>query len=272
MVGKLLTPHEFSKAVDESGHKGLIEVYPGMLYSEEQQHKMIQFVVGSGEIRQVIKIDKEFSAVKGQCKEDDNIEADSIIRLPSGFYVTDSKVLIGRKSHTYVYELDGVAYTVVNDTPQTDFGEGFGFKPRIVMGNLFQDTRNLYDVLLFGPDVERYLAKEGAELFTSSSYLSVTSINKKGTLDDLIEVTGTSNSEDAIGVAVWHVEQAELENDRLDRSPVLAQFKSVLNQCESGELQFKTLTQTENFLKQKYNFTTRQANVFGQEIMKQLIE
>ncbi|WP_243976284.1 hypothetical protein [Vibrio natriegens] len=269
----LLTPHEFAKTVFESGHKGLTSVYPDMLYSAEQQLKLIQFVVETGEIRQVVKIEKEFSAVEGHCTDNDNIEADSIIRLPAGDYVTDSKVLIGRGSHRYVYGLDEVAYTVVNDTPRTDFREGFGFKPRIVMGEIIRDKLNLYDVLLFCRDAERYLAKLKAESSTNSFCFPMgpsTGIDRKGTLDDLIEVTGTSNSEDAIGVAIWHVEQAELENQRQDKSPVFAQFKSVLSQCENGALRFKTLTQVENYLMDNHGFNTRQANVFGQEIIKQM--
>lgn len=269
----LLTPNEFAKTVFESGHKGLTSVYPDMLYSAEQQLKLIQFVVEIGEIRQVVKIEKEFSAVEGHRKDNENIDADSIIRLSAGYYVTDSKVLIGRGSHTYIYGLDEVAYTVVNDTPQPDFRVGMGFKLRIVLSKLFVDTLQLHDVLLFGPDINRYLVKTGLERHMNKPSLSTvhsTSKEQKATLDDLIEVTGANNLEDAIGVAIWHIEQTELENTRQDKSPVFAQFKSVLSQCENGVLRFKTLTEVENYLMNNHGFNTRQANVFGQEIIKQM--
>lgn len=273
MERMLLTPYEFAKTVFESGHKGLAKVYPDMLFSAEQQLQLTQFVVDSGEVRQVVKIEKAFSVVKGRYKEDQHIAPDSIIQLPAGHYVTESKALIGRIAHTYIYGMDEEAYTVVNDIPRTEFRDGMVFKNRIVLSQISVETRQLREVLLFGPDIDRYLVKTGEDSQSNKHYVSkVTSISKKhkATMDDLIEVTGASNQDDAIAVAVWLIQQTERENERLDKSAVLAQFISTLIQCEKGTLRFDTLNQTEKYLQETFGFTTRQANVFGQEIMKQM--
>ncbi|HCH5602707.1 TPA: hypothetical protein NKZ56_002172 [Vibrio parahaemolyticus] len=270
-----LTPHEFSKVIFESGHNGLTSVYPDLLFSAEQQENLIQFVVESGDIRQVVKIDKEFKAVSGRYETHQRVDADLIVTLPQGYYPTESKALIGRCSNRYLYGEDGTIYTIVNDRVKPYCCPDEGFIDAYFPGDISVTRLRLSEVLLYGPDVKQYLGGIGQT--TPFEQSRVTTIyteikDRKATADDLMEVTGTHSLEDAIDVATSLIEQLEAEHSILDNSCVMSVFRSVLRQVQSGSLTFKNITQAEKYLNIEHGFNTRQANVFAQELFKQITD
>lgn len=268
-----LTPYELAKVITDGKFNDIIGAYPHLAFLPEQQQAFAQFVVDSGEVRQVVWIEEAFKAAVGRHEAGHAIDETLVVTLPAGHYVSEAKTFIEMSVNRYLYAKGGELYTVV--TPQKTMCNcpKNGFVDSFIAHEIIVSTRRLSDVRLYAPDVEQYLNKVGKSIApkaTSMLELHANIKETRSTLEDLMEATGMTTPEDAIDVAVSMVKQLELEHSILESSEVLSTFRTVLNQVYSGKLSFKNITQADLYLRQNCGFSTRQASVFSKEIFNQI--
>jgi hypothetical protein len=268
-----LNSSELIALFNEELMQDLEVTYPNLAHCTEQRKKLVAFLVQEAGVRQVVHIEQSFEAVEGHHDAEIAHKSHSIIVLPKGYYVTESKRIFGCISHTCMSSLSGKKYTVASGG-HTVFTNGEFSGDGILRSSVKSVQNELHQVLLFKKDVLAYVSSKGKTMKRKALDLGVCAKDQEYDLSifGLMEATGTSTEQDAYEMAIFNSLQWEEFKEMCQKSPFLEGTISALQKKQQGKLDEITgKEQMQEYLLYNHSFSSREKHV-GAAVIFDLLE
>ncbi len=254
------TPYNVGKLVKQFNHSELLKQYSDIEYSLEQQNKLTEYLVLTGQVRPVIRINQSFYAVNGHVNFEYELDNCQVLNLPPDFYITTSTKLSGSVQHVHLVDKKGKSITVVKVKGLKNLPfETFGNQDKdevLGIGSISVYQDGISNTKLYEPDVARFFgAKAPEEKFESK----VTEHSTYTLLNILQEKVGASNHAESLEVAIHNSELLERNNTYLDKSPELSALFSELQIDQRHPCRFKTTKAVAEHFEKTYGLSARRS-------------
>lgn len=96
-------------------HDDLLKYFPDLRYSLGQQEQFAKYLLITGQVKRVIKVNEPFSAVCGHCYFDHDLNERDLVSCKPGFYISHTYSAYDQNvQHVHLADVEGNVITVVN--------------------------------------------------------------------------------------------------------------------------------------------------------------